>query len=1132
MTVQVWHDSHNPYDRFPFGAAPAGSSVFLRLETDGQDLEGLTVTLRVWQTGAGETVTPMTRDGHTFTATLPLPPAGCLLWYYFILEQAGKRWYYGNNASQLGGVGQRWDKDPASYQLTVYEKDTHTPDWFKNAIVYQIFPDRFRKGRNTTGTLMGRTGAVIHSDWYDKPGYWKDPNTGDILYYDFFGGNLAGIREKFDYLKSLGVTALYLNPVFEAVSNHRYDTADYLKLDPMLGTNEEFTRFCKAAKEAGLRVILDGVFSHTGADSRYFNKFGHYPETGAYQSKDSPYYSWYRFKHYPDDYEAWWGVKDLPDVDELNPSYLNFIIREPHSVLKEWLRRGISGWRLDVIDELPEPFLQMFYCTLKQQDPDAVLIGEVWEDASNKVSYGEQRQYLCGRDMDSAMNYAQRALQLDYVLGKTSAEAMAAGLRKLWENYPLQHTYAMLNLVGSHDVERVLTLLTDGGAVGARDAEEAGKARLHLLLTWQFTQPGAPCIYYGDEVGVTGRKDPDNRRTYPWGREDREILGWVRDLAELRQNHAALRTGRFLPVYAQGDGFAFVRSIEGGRDVFGHRADDGTFLVALNRNEDKSCTLTIHSDGLLAGQWHCVAGELGAPLQDFDGDMNLTLPAFGAVVLQKAEPAKKRAGLLLHPTSLPSSEGSGVLGKEAFAFLDFLKQAGQTVWQILPLNPPLLGDSPYLADSAFAGNPDLISLEDLHDRGWLSDALWQTFRQKIAGKTDWQDIRNAKHQTLWQLSHDPDNAIDWVPFAGFCQENKEWLEDYALFKAIGAFFGNRPWTQWPEDVRTHQPHALSWYKRELRGTVDHIKFLQYLFQVQWQALHEAARKKGITILGDLPIYVAHNSADCWAHQELFDLLPSGLPREVAGVPPDYFSKDGQLWGNPLYDWKAMAEDGYAWWQARLQRMQALTDAVRIDHFRAFAAYWAVPAAAKTAKEGTWLPGPGKALFQAVRKALGNFPLVAEDLGSLSPDVFQLRDSLDLPGMKILQFHLKERSDGRLTFDTPARCLAYTGTHDNNTLWGWFREELPAWQQKQLLQELGLPEGASAETIVWALLALLYSRRAETVITPVQDLLALGSDARMNVPGVATGNWHWQLQRGQLTPALAEKLAALAKKYGR
>ena len=333
-------------------------------------------------------------------------------------------------------------------------------------------------------------------------------------------------------------------------------------------------------------------------------------------------------------------------------------------------------------------------------------------------------------------------------------------------------------------------------------------------------------------------------------------------------------------------------------------------------------------------------------------------------------------------------------------------------------------------------------------------------------------------------------------------------------------------------MRTHQPHALSWYKRELRGTVDHIKFLQYLFQVQWQALHEAARKKGITILGDLPIYVAHNSADCWAHQDLFDLLPSGLPREVAGVPPDYFSKDGQLWGNPLYNWQAMAEDGYAWWQARLQRMKALTDAVRIDHFRAFAAYWAVPSTAKTAKEGTWRPGPGEALFQAVRPSLENFPLVAEDLGSLSPDVFQLRDGLQLPGMKILQFHLKERSDSRLTFDTPARCLAYTGTHDNNTLWGWFQEELPAWQQEQLRHELGLSADAAKDTIVWALLALLYSRRAETVITPVQDLLALGSDARMNVPGVATGNWHWQLERDQLTPALAEKLAALIKKFGR
>ena len=392
MDLGLYHNSHEFYCRSVFGAVPSGSQVVLRLRADKNIEENWQASVRLWQSNAGETIVPMTWEGEAFKATLTMPDKGCLLWYYFIVSYDGKTVYYGNNHEQLGGKGRITAQEPPSYQITVYDKDVKTPDWFKNAIVYQIFPDRFRRGKDTTAVLTGKKGAVIHSDWDDIPAYWKNPDTGEIAFYDFYGGNLAGIREKFSYLKELGVTAIYLNPIFESCTNHRYSTADYHRVDPFLGTNEEFAAFCRAAKEEGMAVILDGVFSHTGADSIYFNRFGHYDSVGAYQSKESPYYSWYRFKEYPNDYESWWGVMDLPNVEETEPSYMDFVIHNDDSVLRYWMRQGISGWRLDVVDELPAAFLRDFYKTLKEENPDAVLIGEVWEDASNKISYGEQRE--------------------------------------------------------------------------------------------------------------------------------------------------------------------------------------------------------------------------------------------------------------------------------------------------------------------------------------------------------------------------------------------------------------------------------------------------------------------------------------------------------------------------------------------------------------------------------------------------------------------------------------------------------------------------------------------------------------------------------------------------------------------
>lgn len=1126
MDLGLYHHSQQFFYRSVFGAAPTETVVMLRLQA--QDTARIQkVVVRLWQSYVGESLVPMTWDEESkaFAVDLTMPTEGCLLWYYFIISGDGYTLYYGNNTEQLGGEGMTYDHEPPSYQITVYDKKTKTPDWFKHAIVYQIFPDRFYRSTQGHSRLTGKKGAVIHSDWDDAPAYWKAEN-GDIVYYDFFGGNIVGIQAKLPYLKDLGITAIYLNPVFESVSNHRYDTGDYHRIDPFLGTNEEFAAFCQTAKKMGIAVILDGVFSHTGADSIYFNRFHRYDSVGAYESQDSPYYPWFRFKTYPDEYESWWGVSDLPNVEETEPSYMDFIIHRKNSVLKYWMKQGISGWRLDVIDELPVPFLRDFYQTLKEENPDAVLIGEVWEDASNKISYNEQREYLCGHDIDSAMNYALRTIAVNFLLGHTDAARMQRELMHLIENYPAEHWYAMLNLISSHDIERILTVMTPEEV-----SEAIGKKRVAVLTAWQMTMPGAPCIYYGDEVGVTGGKDPDNRRTYPWGHEDKELLKWTKQCTQLRHEHDALQTGRFIPVYAEDTVFAYVRSIEGGKDLFGKECRDGRFLIVINTSTTTAKTVTIQTEGLLYGTLTSLL-DAAEPLPTVHGTVTLTLAPLAVNVWQCTESKDKRAGILLHPTSLPSPYGKGELGQAAYQFVDFLKTAGQSLWQILPLTPPLLGNSPYLSSSAFAGNERLISLDVLHEWGWLSaedtEAFHRSARQAKTPEAQWQ----CKKKALWALSHNRHLRIHWKPYETFCKENAYWLDDYAVFRAVSEFFQGISWTKWPDNICRHTAQGLAYYQKELAGSISHYKFLQYIFYRQWQEIHAYAHQNGISILGDMPMFVAHNSADCWAHQELFQLDDAGNPTAVAGVPPDYFCEDGQLWGNPLYNYPQMKKDDYQWWIERLRNMMRQVDEIRIDHFRGFASYWSVDADAQTAKEGTWIPGPGKDLFQAVYRALGPIPLVAEDLGLITDDVCALKDVLQLPGMKVLHFHMKSRADGRYTLDTEPNCLAYTGTHDNNTSLGWYEEELTSVQQARLRQTLQLPDTAQPQDIVKALVAYVYSRQAETVVIPMQDALVLPASCRMNTPGTPAGNWQWQLEEGMLRFDTAKWLSGLCRIYHR
>lgn len=570
----IEHDSQRLLYRTPFGAALVSSQVRLRLYVKIDEIPRSVKLVFSFMDQKAQQVNMYYIDslagGSLYQAQITMPDRVGLVWYYFVLESNSRTYYYGNNEKRLGGLGRVYEKDPLPYQISVYKKDFKTPDWFKDAIVYQIFPDRFSK-EGMDGLKNTDRQGIIPRQWEETPYYKAEQFGGQYLANDFFGGSLVGIINKLDYLKELGITAIYLNPIFEAFSNHRYDVGDYERVDPILGTNDDFKRLCQEAKGRGIRIILDGVFSHTGSNSRYFNKEGTYPSLGAYQSKDSPYYSWYSFKNHPDDYEAWWGIKTLPHTRELEPSFMDYILTSDKAIVKRWLDYGGSGWRLDVADELPPEFLRALRKAVKEKMPEAVIIGEVWEDATNKLSYGKLREYLLGEKLDSVMNYPLRGAIIDFACKRIDAAGFAMRLMSLYENYPRDAFYSLLNFLSSHDVARIITLLADCQLPEDLTKDEKAvfrlnraqldlaKKRLGNALLLLMTLPGVPCIYYGDEVGMEGYEDPFNRRTFPWQALDETILSLYKRMIKLRKDNRVLVTGEFEILYSYKSCLAFAR---------------------------------------------------------------------------------------------------------------------------------------------------------------------------------------------------------------------------------------------------------------------------------------------------------------------------------------------------------------------------------------------------------------------------------------------------------------------------------------------------------------------------------------------------------------------------------------------
>ncbi|MDO4538749.1 MAG: 4-alpha-glucanotransferase [Coriobacteriales bacterium] len=1086
--MRAKHVTSSAVYRTPFGACPVGEQVTLSI--DVWDEESPQGEIRIWVDGEGETLVPMkpevreegderiVRLTGTFTPEKPE-----IIWYYFnIVGEDGETWRYGARNDCSVGEGAFAYGEPRSYQLTVYIPRETRPEWYEKGVVYQIFPDRFNRGENWRECVSASfswhrngPGRELIEDWYTQPRYRKD-QYGRISVWDFYGGNLEGVREKLGYLKSLGITVIYLNPIFEAASNHRYDTADYMRVDPMLGDEEAFTRLCEDARAMGIYIILDGVFNHTGCDSRYFNKYDNYPEPGAFQSADSKYATWYKFGGEGDsEYQCWWGVDDLPDVEETDPSYREFICGE-NGVVRKWLRLGASGWRLDVADELPDDFIADIKAAAVAEKPDALVIGEVWEDASHKESYGQLRKYLQGNELDGVMSYPVRGALLDFLTNKTTANDIAVRMQELWENYPREAFLCGLNLLGGHDRERLLTMLGNAPDKDSLSEEERcnfrlneGQRNLAVSRLWvaallQMTLPGVPCIYYGDEAGLEGYTDPYNRAPYPWGRENDNCRTIYRNAIAVRKS---------LPeVFEKGDYVPFALN----DDVFGFTRTYGDTTVCVLANGSLANEHTVHVPMLDDDVDDIVQGKKPV-LVDDGAKCAVHLWPLGTAVLyfHKEErlqrPLKRGMGIICHITSVPNGDKPGTMGEPSKRFVDMLAETGQTYWQVLPVNPTDEFGSPYAGLSAFAGNPYLIE-------GYESN-----FDELVEG-----------------LEGDPE-------YEAFCEKNAEWLEPYVAFRAIKEYVGDEvPWQMWPEHYRDYQPGLAD--EGALQPIAETHRRAQFIFEKQWNELRAYANERGILIVGDMPMYVSADSSDVWSEREIFSLDEKGFPAGVAGCPPDNFAKDGQIWGNPTFKWDLLRERNYDWWMRRLERMIELYDYVRLDHFLGFSSYYNIPGG-RGALEGAWTFGPGLDLFRVARERFGELPFIGEDLGTITPAVRFLVATTGFPGMDVIQFY---DGDVRQEYTPVPGKICYSGTHDTQTLMGWIKERWPYDDFEHVYREL-----------IWR--CMLSS--ADVVIVPLQDVLVLDDSARMNVPGVSEGNWSWRADQDAVV-ASKQYLAQLAR----
>lgn len=583
--MRVIFDSRDEQHKLPFGAVPYGKPVRFTIHLPKMRLDRqprlLVYEMDRWEALYREVV--LDYIGSDFICNHYsceyTPEEAGLYAYHFQMVSRGKPLNLKKGPDNTGA----WGENGQLWQLTVHDPAMKTPSILREGTLYQIFPDRFHNSGTPKEDVPGD--RILRQDWGSLP-FWRPNGQGEVLNNDYFGGDLQGIIDKLDYLEELGATVIYLNPIFEGHSNHRYNTADYLRVDPLLGTNEDFARLCATAKMHGISIVLDGVFNHTGSDSIYFNREKRYGDGGAYNDPDSPYRPWFSFSRYPTEYECWWGFKTLPNVNETEPFYLEFICGE-NGVIRHWLKLGAAGFRLDVADELPDEFLDAVHDCIKGYDPDCVMLGEVWEDASNKVSYGIRRRYLLGKQFDSVMNYPFMNAIISYIRNGTWQDLYDTVMQVL-ENYPQPIIRGLMNLLGTHDTPRVLTALA---GKPMKDNNREWQERNHYLPMEQYSTacrlyalasvilfglPGMPCVYYGDESGLSGYRDPFNRVCYPWSYQNEELIALIRRLGQLRKDYPVFGEAVFAPVVFTAEVCIFLRKTE-----------QHTFLFAVNRSDSR-----------------------------------------------------------------------------------------------------------------------------------------------------------------------------------------------------------------------------------------------------------------------------------------------------------------------------------------------------------------------------------------------------------------------------------------------------------------------------------------------------------------------------------------------------------------
>ncbi len=620
MALPVF-DSRDSRCKSPFGAVTCGTAVTFTLRplsAEGFCSCTLVITGEFASTRE-EILLPRVgteEDRDVFSGTCTAAPQPELMWYCFrFTKKDGSSLWLGKN----GCCGE--DKAEA-WQLTVYDDTYRTPDWFGRGVTYQIFPDRFFRTRvpDPSGMLGSR---VVHQDWNEQMEYLPDEH-GIIHNRDFFGGDLKGIEEKLGYLKSLGVSTLYLCPIFESDSNHRYNTGDYERIDPMLGDEADFRSLCEKAHELGIHIMLDGVFNHTANNSRYFNALGSYPTVGAAQSKESPYSSWYSFQNWPGSYDAWWGIHTMPAVNETDPGYIDYIIEGENSIIRRWLRAGADAWRLDVADELPDEFIARIRSAMMEENAESFLLGEVWEDGSNKIAYSRRRKYLLGHETHGLMNYPFRVSAMDYLRGGDARNFVNA-METIRENYPAPAFYSCMNMLGTHDNPRILTMLgtfpkeapaTRTERAEYRMSKEERYRGFRLLGTGAillYAFPGSPTVYYGDEVGMEGYEDPFNRGTFPWGDEDKILQHHFAQLGRLRSERRSLQSGSLRWLHAEGHVLAFARELDGEVTVSVTNTGDETVTLSLDWNGD------LATDALTLQQFLVEGGKVSLRLPPLDG---------------------------------------------------------------------------------------------------------------------------------------------------------------------------------------------------------------------------------------------------------------------------------------------------------------------------------------------------------------------------------------------------------------------------------------------------------------------------------------------------------------------------------